>query len=501
MDSAAQPANNESINSLVESLLLPVGESQVGEDPRYGDDFTAVKLEIDRLSDTDYAEIAKLCERILQVESKDLRVAGYYLMARVFNDGLDGLVEGVELYYELVKRYGINCHPQRESAQLQAVTWLNNDKLTAFVNKIALTDIDDRQSVFAVKKHLESLNRILASIYGSDNAIWTSLNPWLAKSLPSEASVQEEVNSTDDSMSHSNNVESYEITSGLVFTRTVERLLDYLAEQGDIARLISVSRAMKWTSSVLPENIAGTTKLSPPRQAVISAVGLPLGLVANDAKLLEYESYFMEAGCQYYLDLQLKEIEVARATGRNDLAELVEFYLNHLVKQTPEILNLEFSDGTPFANEVTRRKLRQTKSSTKQQASTNSANTEADINKRINSILEKNGTENLGAAIDKLAEITARDGSEAYRLDLTRLDLCLNAGRADMALPIALKLEGQVERYRLAEWDKDLALELWDKMLFLLQTGEQGQDSNKTQLEELKRKICDTDLAFALKHL
>ncbi len=294
-------------------------------------------------------------------------------------------------------------------------------------------------------------------------------------------------------------VESSVIASELVFTRTLERLLDYLADQGDITRLISVSRAMKWSSAGLPENTAGTTRISPPREAVIAAVESAIGPVADESKLLEFESFFMEAGCQYYLDLQAKEMEIARSVGRSELADLIEQSLRQLVLRQPEILNLKFSDGRPFANELTRRTLRQTTSSGEPQAAAGSAQEALDITQRIARLLEKDGNASLGATIDKLSEVEVRDGSEAFRLDLAKLDACLDAGRAEIALPLAQKLQTQVEKYHLAEWDKALALELWDKMLVILQTAEPEDNPTRTTMAELKEKICATDLGFALK--
>lgn len=184
MELSSQQVMNSTQQSQVEELLLPIGDNLVGVDPCYGDDFTIVKREIDRLSDTDYQEIAKLCKKILQKESKDLRVAGYFLISKVFIEGICGLLEGVELYLELVRRYAVSCHPQRANAKAQTIAWLNNEKLSAFVKKIELTNDGERKSVIDLKSLITSLNNELTNLYGDEITKWTSLNPWMDKNLP-----------------------------------------------------------------------------------------------------------------------------------------------------------------------------------------------------------------------------------------------------------------------------------------------------------------------------
>ncbi|GLZ89122.1 hypothetical protein Pres01_51730 [Metapseudomonas resinovorans] len=67
-----------------ETWLQPIGEqSAVGEDPGYDDDFQRMRDEVNRLSGADAELVAQLAEKLLTQRCKDLRVATYYLWARL----------------------------------------------------------------------------------------------------------------------------------------------------------------------------------------------------------------------------------------------------------------------------------------------------------------------------------------------------------------------------------------------------------------------------------
>ena len=68
--------------------LEPVSDDHpCGEDVAYTDDFEAIKIELAKLSGMDYRLILDASERLLKRESKDLRVATYYIFASLEETG------------------------------------------------------------------------------------------------------------------------------------------------------------------------------------------------------------------------------------------------------------------------------------------------------------------------------------------------------------------------------------------------------------------------------
>ncbi len=500
MESAVQKENIQNQLSSVEMMLLPIGENGVGEDPRYGEDFTAVKLEIDRLSDTDYPEVAMLCERILQEKAKDLRVAGYYIMAQVYNEGIFGLIKGVELYLELLKRYGVSCHPQRENAKAQTIAWLNNEKILSFVKNIDISDTKAQESVARLKLLITALNEELLELYDDDTVSWTSLGSWIERNLASVSEKLEDEQSTNNTISQESPGESVEITSELLYIRSVERLLSYLSDQDDLMKVIAVSRAVKWVGIDIPNSEAAITRIPPPREAVIAAVESKDQSKVKESSLFELESYFMESSCQFYLDLQMREMEIAKSIGRGDVAALIESFVRQLTQCQPDVIYLSYCNGMPFANEMTRRLINSLETRKQPQAAVDVVASERrDFESQLSQMIDNVAVIGLTSSVDQASKLEVVDMSQAFRLDLSKIDMCITAGRADLALPLARKLESQVEKYRLAEWDKELALALWDKLLIILQTLDDCTQQSLEAIDELKGKICAMDLGFALR--
>lgn len=74
-----QDAVNRRIKQHWQAWLEPIdGDSPVGVDPGYDDDFQQIKEEIAQLSGIDAALIMSLSEGLLYERTKDLRVATYY---------------------------------------------------------------------------------------------------------------------------------------------------------------------------------------------------------------------------------------------------------------------------------------------------------------------------------------------------------------------------------------------------------------------------------------
>ena len=86
--------------------LQPIsGESPVGQDPGYDDDFQHMREEVNKLSGADLERVVQWAQKLLTHSCKDLRVATYYLWARLHKDGEAGLADGLNLLAALVDRY------------------------------------------------------------------------------------------------------------------------------------------------------------------------------------------------------------------------------------------------------------------------------------------------------------------------------------------------------------------------------------------------------------
>lgn len=88
-----------------------------------------MREEVNKLSGADTELVCQLAEKLLTTVCKDVRVATYYLWARLHHDGESGLAEGLELLSGLVSRYGDQLLPSRKNSRRAAMEWLAGSKV------------------------------------------------------------------------------------------------------------------------------------------------------------------------------------------------------------------------------------------------------------------------------------------------------------------------------------------------------------------------------------
>ncbi|HED3487610.1 TPA: type VI secretion system ImpA family N-terminal domain-containing protein, partial [Escherichia coli] len=116
--------------ALWQTWLLPVtANTPVGEDPGYHDDFLRIRDEMNKLSGADTDLICQLAESLLLTQAKDVRIATYYIWARLHRDGERGLAEGLALLTGLVERFGTQLLPSRPASRKMALEWLAGEKM------------------------------------------------------------------------------------------------------------------------------------------------------------------------------------------------------------------------------------------------------------------------------------------------------------------------------------------------------------------------------------
>lgn len=100
-----------------------------GDDPTYEDDFQLMREEINKLSGADTDVLCRLAESILTRHARDIRAVTWYAFARLQRDGDTGLTDGILLLAAMLSQSGGHCHPQRSTARLAALDWLNSGKV------------------------------------------------------------------------------------------------------------------------------------------------------------------------------------------------------------------------------------------------------------------------------------------------------------------------------------------------------------------------------------
>lgn len=485
--------------------------SGAGDDPRYSEDFLLAKREIDKLKDNDYALAHERCRVVLAQQAKDLRIAGYLVMAALGCGGLPGLLEAAEGYRLLLELHWENCHPRKESQRLSALDWLNGARLEALARAAGRTAAQEERA--PLRRCVDEINALLRARLGDQAPQWRSLDSWLnvaapARTLgvaPPQASSSPPTPEEVPPVAHPR-TETAVASDREAFALSCA-LSAYWREQGKWTQALAYTRALRWGALVLPPSAQGRTRVPAPRAGALSALDLQRQAEDPIALLQLCEALFLEPGGQFWLDLQYLFRQAARACGRCDLEQFIDGQTGLLIKRFPELATLSFEDGRPFADPATRAWLGELRGVDRPQRATSAPDAwDAQLADALQQARDLASRKKLGEALQLLRALPTQTQLQRVRLHLAEAALCLQGGRPEIALPLVQSLEEQSETLRVELWDEGLALEIWRLALetrqqCVRQAAAEEKAALDRDIRRLRARICVTDPAAALQWL
>ncbi len=514
--SALAPQVQQQI-TLWEKWLTPVSDSlPVGEDPGYDDDFQQMREEVNRLSGADTALICELAEKLLTTACKDVRVATYYVWARLHIDGETGLADGLALLAGLLERFGDTLHPQRANSRKLALEWLAGSRVLDSLSLYPEVTKADFERIVGALVLIEE------SIAGWDDAarpqfggLYSALENRLAQSggpdavIPQNSGTTESVSSSVSASADTPALKA--VTSGRDLLDQARLLAKYLRDQPD--GWLSGHRLMKSirldTLHVLPAlDASGRTRLAPPKPEN-RALLKRLYLQQSWLELLEQaDSLFAQGVNHLWLDLQWYLHQALSRAGApyEGWAEIIKQDLNGLLTRLPGLEGLAFNDGTPFADEVTMNWINQqvTVSAGWGDDTAASAATAGDdeILQLEPEALALADSEGVEAAFSWLQN---RPGTRTPRhqwlLRLLMARVAEQYGKNDMALHLLSELDGNATTLTLTQWEPELLFEVKARRLKLLRMKATRAESDKpriqSEMESLLAGLISLDPARA----
>lgn len=518
---SSQPPQLEP-SAWLQALSLPLHPLPCGDDPRYLDDFLLIKQEIDKLQGNDYPRVVKLCQELLAVKSRDLRIAGYLLLASVYVDGMSGLLEAARGYQLLLQTCWSDCHPQKPGPRLAALNWINHAKLESYARQHGETA--SAQQLTELRTIIDGVNTHFAQTLGEQAPRWTVLDKWLQAGLkrsqsqpsppragdPLKAAIASEDLVKDfeaapaESLSSPLSSQATTLNSERELTHLTRCIRDYLLQNGDYLRAVAYTRSLRWAQLTLPPHQQGATRVPAPRPTALNELNQLLAGGEQLALLLLCEKLFLEPGGHLALDLQRHACNAAQAMGHKELARLICDQTGALLRRLPELAGLRFENGQPLAEPATRQwldslnahqKASATGEQTAAQGSTQLAEQIAAARRLVQS-------KQLPAALGVLKTCLAENDKQRLLLQLAMARICLEAGRPEVAQPVLDELQATVEEKALHLWDQDLALEVWTLSLentraLLQRTPAKERSALSETMSELQGRICRIDLEAA----
>lgn len=482
---------------LWDNWLAPITpDSPLGDDPGYDDDFQQMREEVNKLSGADTGLVCALAEKLLTSVCKDVRVATYYIWARLHIDGESGMADSLALLAGLVQRFGDELHPQRGNSRKLALEWLAGsrvlDSLTLYPE---VTKSDFERIVGALALIEESVASWEESTRPKFGNLYAALENRLAQSGGPDSIIPQ----NSSAAVHYSAYASPEapvlkpVASGRDLLDQAKLLAKYLFDQPNgwlSGHHLMKSIRLDTLNELPPLASDRRTRLLPPKPDS-RALLKRLYLQQSWLELLEQTDYLFGLGVNHlWLDLQWYAYQALLKLGApyDSWAGIIQQDLNGLLIRLPGLQTLAFNDGTPFADEVTMNWITQQVTTSAEHwgnepaASANAAGDD-DILQLEPEALAQADSGGVEAALNWLQN---RPGTHTPRQQwLIRLLMARVAeqyGKNDMALHLLSELDGNATSLTLTQWEPELLFEVKARRLKLLRTKATRAESDKPRI-------------------
>lgn len=507
--------------------LEPVSDGHpCGEDVAYADDFEAIKIELAKLSGIDCRLILDASERLLKRQSKDLRVATYYIFAALRDRGLAGFSDGLEILCGLLQKFDQSLWPKKPVQKRNALNWLSGERVLDTLKGTELSNSVD------LKRTLSALMSLQHHFEGWEESVRPSLFPLLQYfeessvrfSLPQTSTGQNQEVSTpieqevvpqirQESQRPSESLSVTQVNSSKALLDQVRINAAYLREQDDgYWPAYKMIRAVRWGGlNGIPPHQNGQTRLKAPRTDLLAT----LNRLVNEQQwrdlLDRVEAAFLEGANQYWLDLQYYAWQGQQALGGLYLSQVDSslFELKSLLTRCDGLTGLSFDNGFPFVSADTLTWLeqkvmpstrKQTSSRTVQKAVIESSSHVENQESQWQQALLKTQEQGLDAAfawLETLSELQSGAGQVKKWLMMARL--AANNQKVDWALKLLEQASRQMQVLTVKEWDKHFAFDVYALWYQLLNENFDKKDTEATgQLEFLRTELMQADIVRAL---
>lgn len=514
---------SQKLNQKWNDWLQPINSDKpTGEDLTYHDSFQEIKEEIDKISGIDYPFIITESENILKQSGKDIRVATYYCLARLNQDGVEGFADGLEILAGLLDKFGPLIYPSRPNIRKNAIEWLTNAR---FIDKLTQLQPISNEQLSRIIAALSQIDSICQTLFDSQAPNQSITPPDLSalvhffgnitkqsiKTSNEEQPSQTTVNSTPVSEVQPSHAE-IKISSQRDLLDQARKMAAFLREnpEGYLAagRFL---RVIRWDMVVdlPPVDTKGKTRLPAPRAELKQTISR-LILQKQWSTLFErVESAFMESANHFWLDLQRASVLALKKMGEpyQSWADIYLTDIGLMLERLQGIEHLHFENGMPFADDET---LSWIASDARihhldegDGIKPIAVSGENDWNEIEKQALELAHTESLENAFQWIQSLPSlRTAKQQYLLQYTQARVAEQLGKQDIALTLLTGLNNQQQSITLLQWEPELLFEIKRFLLKIMKQKNQQKDNNNRnfgeQIEVLQHELMQLNPARAL---
>lgn len=504
---------------------IPIpGDKPGGESVMLDPDYETMRTEVQKLDSVNqegvnWSIVVDTATEILEKRSKNLLAATYLTLALFEKHGYEGMAAGLQVCQDMVVNFWdvLEPPPARKRGRIEAFVWLNERAgKSAAGNESASGEKDILQECVTL---IGTLQSTLAEKLG-DNApgfgdlereVKTRLKAIEADEKNAEARKQQMAKVAAGEVDETTTPDQARQILGRL--RTTLQKISGILRKGSPADPISyrLNRSTAWDPITnLPPHNKGLTQLPGPSPE-LSARLLELYTKGEWTALVETaEAAF--PSCPLWLDLQRWIAQGLSSFGQThaEAYDTVMVECATLLGRFPELVDLTFAGGVPFASPETQKWIKDEVVSRRGGARTGAGNAQAGdglpegLEETASDARRMAGRGQFSEAVRKMQEgihsTSDHRGQFLWRLELARI--CLEANQPQLAAPLLEELETYIQRHQLEVWEPRLCLAAYTALLTARRTLMKDQRRATPDLaqktSQLHERIARLDLATAL---
>lgn len=501
-------------------------DSFVGQDARYSENFEEIENSISSAAAlftntvTDWPKVIELSVKLLTTQSKDIRVLCWFTWALFKKDSFEGLQVGLHITNTLIEKNWADIYPTKQRTRVSSFDWLvtrieqlfqetvpvyeHIPLFTALLEELKRLDgiltsqWPDQDNLPLIMPTCRRLERMLTS--GSET---NKADSQLASSAAAEAAVKASslVSSTPSSLTAVSSLDNERDANKLLRTlQDNSRALCtwWLNQRPTDIKALRLNRTLLWLIiETLPENKEGVTVLRPIPNDKINNYKERLAQGLYSDLIVDVEASISKA--PFWLDGQYIVWQCVKALRIDAAMVEIEVQLALFLERLPQLIELQFHDKTPFADEntvswINEYVLPRLKSQTAQlatqsiiQESGEQAPWDVALHESISVLSKVKLKESMSPLMEGLNK--AKGEREKFFWRLCMAKLCLADKRYELAKTQLENLDDQICQLGIDKWEPALVLEVVYLLYKCCELLPQSQIIRESK-EQLYKRLC-----------
>ncbi len=526
-------------------------KNPTGDSATYEDEFEIIDQEIAKLSaitqeDVDWQAVYDNCQKLLTTKTKDLLLASYFSASLFEIHGYQGLKEGLQILEKLTTEFWDSLYPalKRMRGRAAAINWLNKRLINILANKKPVpSDHESLEEIFRIIGDLDQFYSVeitdntpsFAELSRQLNEYRASIQPPTKKSAttasnkneadtttiktkeqppensskdevitsPTNDNNQSQVAATNQQSSQPTQINQADIASSYrQAQQTIKSLVnDLRAASLNNPQHFYLNRVATWLSvTEVPMNTSNKTQLQAPATEIVSSLQSKIESGDLENAITEIESLIPQS--PLWLDAQRLVVVAMEEMGRpyETAAIIVKSQTFALIQRLPALLKMQFADGTPFASEQFKSWYKnESAGSSETTTPTVQTSLDAELIKKIH-VLTSKGKLDKALALIQTAINQGCNVKQRFLLLLLQAESCGQCDRFDLAQPMYSQLDQEQKKYKLEEWEPELATQILLGLLKTLRASAEANSEAGTNTEEQQvfNRLCLLQPAIAL---